>query len=204
LFSDPGKTPLIDCHHTPLNLSSKKFKEMKKILSGLSVAMCFLISCNNSPSTTPAGNSASQNDVNIANNSRVYKAIETGDVSSIDTLIASDAIDHDGPHGTEIKGRDSIVKMLGDMHKEIKDLKMDVISSAANGDYIFTLVHVTGTNADSSMGMPGKSFDQKVVDVVKMKDNKMVEHWGFTDDAQISKEMMEMHDKMGSMDKMKK
>jgi predicted SnoaL-like aldol condensation-catalyzing enzyme len=177
---------------------------MKKILSGLSVIVCFLISCNHSTSTTPAANTGSQNDVNIANNNKVYKAIETGDVSSIDTLIASDAIDHDGPQGTDIKGRDNIVKMLADMHNHVKDLKLDVITSATNGDYIFTLVHVTGTPADSSMGMPGKSIDEKAVDVVKLKDNKMMEHWGFTDDEQVSKEMMEMHDKMGGTDKMKK
>jgi len=29
-------------------------------------------------------------------------------------------------------------------------------------------------------------------------------HWGFTDDEQVSKEMMEMRDIMNSMDKMKK
>jgi predicted SnoaL-like aldol condensation-catalyzing enzyme len=177
---------------------------MKKILCGLSVAMFFLISCNNSASTTPAGNTASQNDVIIANSLKIYKAIETGDVSSIDTLIASDAIDHDGPNGTDINGRDSIVKMLGDMHNQVKDLKADVISSAGNGDYVFTLVHITGTVADSSSGMPGKSIDEKAVDVVKFKDNKMYEHWGFADDAQVSKEMMEMHDKMSGTDKMKK
>ncbi len=177
---------------------------MNKILSGLSVIMFFLISCNTPTSTTPAVTSTSQNDVNAANNLKVYRAIETGDVSSIDTLIASDAIDYDGPNGTEIKGRDSILKMLGDIHNHIKDIKADVITSATNGDYIFTLVHITGTSADSSMGMPGKSIDVKGVDVVKLKNNKMAEHWGFTDDAQVSKEMMEMRDKMGSMDKMKK
>jgi len=177
---------------------------MKKILSGLSVAMFFLIACNNSPSATTAANSGTQNDVNMANNLKVYKAIETGDVSPIDTLIASDAIDHDGPNGTEVKGRDSILKMLSEMHNHVKDLKIDVITSATNGDYIFALVHVTGTTADSSMGMPGKSIDEKGVDVVKLKDNKLVEHWGFSDDVQVAKEMMEMHDKMSAMDKMKK
>lgn len=177
---------------------------MKKILFGLPVAMFFLFSCNTPASTTPAVAATSQNDVNIANNLKIYKAIETGDVSSIDSLFASDAVDHDGPKGTDIKGKDSIMKMLGDIHNHIKDLKTDVITSAANGDYIFSLVHITGTTVDSSMGMPGKSVDVKEVDVVKLKNNKMSEHWGFTDDTQVSKEMMEMRDKMGAMDKMKK
>jgi predicted SnoaL-like aldol condensation-catalyzing enzyme len=177
---------------------------MKKILSGLAVAMFFLISCNNPSSTTPAAGTSSQIETNIANNLKIYKAIETGNVSSIDTLIATDAVDHDGPNGTEIKGRDSIVKMLAGMHNQFKDFKADVISSAGNGDYVFTFVHVTGTLADSSMGMAGKNIDDKGVDVVKFKGNKIVEHWGFRDDAQVSKEMMEMHEKMNGMDKMKK
>ncbi|HET7115843.1 MAG TPA: nuclear transport factor 2 family protein [Hanamia sp.] len=177
---------------------------MKKFLFSSAVAMFFLISCHNAPSGTTAGTTSSQNDLNIANSLKIYKAIQTGDMSAIDTLIASDAIDHDGPNGTEIKGRDSIVKMLGDIHNHIKDINFDVITSAANDDYVFSLVHITGTSADSSMGMPGKSFDEKGVDVIKLKDNKISDHWGFTDDAQVSKEMMEMRDKMNSMDKMKK
>lgn len=183
----------------------KKLNQMKKFLFSSSVAVFLLISCSTpTSSTAPAAAVSSQNDVNIANNLKIYKAIETGDVSAIDTLIANDAVDYDGPNGKEVHGRDSIVKMLGDMHNQVKDLKADVITSAANGDYVFTLVHITGTEADSSMGMPGKSIDEKSVDVVKFKDNKMSEHWGFADDAQVAKEMMEMHDKMGSMDKKKK
>ncbi|MGN6530155.1 MAG: ester cyclase, partial [Ginsengibacter sp.] len=96
------------------------------------------------------------------------------------------------------------VKMLGDMHNHIKDLKMDLITSAGNGDYVFSLVHISGTPTDSSMGMPGKSFDVKGVDVVKFKDNKITEHWGFTEDSEMAKEMMEMQSKMSGADKMKK
>ena len=139
----------------------------------------FIISCHNAPSVTTAGTTSSQNDINITNNLKIYKAIQTGDGSAIDTLIASDAIDYDGPNGTEIKGRDSIVKLHGDMHNYVKYLKLDVITIAANGDYVFSLVHITGTSADSSMGMPGKSFDEKGVDVLKLKDNKISAHWGF-------------------------
>jgi predicted SnoaL-like aldol condensation-catalyzing enzyme len=176
---------------------------MKKILSGLLVIMFFLTSCNNSPSIT-ATDTGSQNDANIANSLKVYHAIETGDVSQLDSVIASDAVDHEGPHGTDIKGRDSIVKSLADLHNHIKDIHADVITSAGNGDYVFSLLHFTGTVTDSSMGMPGRIIDEKGVDVVKFKDHKITEHWGFTEDAQVNKEMMEMHQKMSDMDKMKK
>lgn len=165
---------------------------MKKILSGLSVAL-FLISCNNPASNTNADNTSANS--NIATNNKIYKAIETGNVSSIDSIIATDAVDHDAPNSTELKGRDSIVKALGDVHNHIKDLKLDVISNAASGDYVFTLLHVTGTVTDSSMGMAGKSIDEKGVDVVKFKDNKISDHWGFTEDSDARKAMMEMENK---------
>ncbi|MGN6194375.1 MAG: ester cyclase [Ginsengibacter sp.] len=177
---------------------------MKQILTGLSVFMFLLVSCKSPTTDTTAANTNTENETHLADNNKIYKAIETGDVSAIDTLIAADAVEHDGPNGTEVKGRDSIVKMLGLMHTQIKDLKTDVITSAGNGDYVFSLVHITGTPTDSSMGMGGKNIDIRAVDVVKFKDNKITDHWGFTEDATVNKEMMEMQPKMNSADKMKK
>ncbi len=173
---------------------------MKKIFFSSAISILLFISCKDSTSTTTE---TSQNDAKLANNLKVYTAIETGDMAPVDSLFADDAVDHDGPMGKDLNGKDSILKMLGDIHNHIRDLKLDVISSAINGDYIFTLVHVSGTPTDSSMGMPGKPFDTKGVDVVKLKDNKMAEHWGFQDDAQVSKEMMEMQSKMSMKDSTK-
>lgn len=180
---------------------------MKKVILGTAI-LALIFSCNNPSSTTVTNSNAdTQQEKNIANNKKVYPAIETGDTSPLDTLLASDAVDHDGPGGMEINGKDSILHMLGDIHNHFKNLKLDVISSAANGDYVFTLIHMTGTTADSTMGMPGMDMDQKGVDVIKFNnDNKMVEHWGFTEDQEVAKEMRQMQGNMNSPDqsKMKK
>ena len=178
---------------------------MKKIYFSSLVILFFLVACKDN-STTATGNDNSQNDKNIENNLKVYKAIETGNMASVDTLFATDVLDHDGPHGSDVKGKDSVLHMLTDLHNHIKNFKLDVVTSATNGDYMFSLVHVTGTLADSVMGKPGEAVDQKGVDVIKLKDNKMVEHWGFTDDAVVAKQMMDMQGKMnaGESSKMKK
>jgi len=178
---------------------------MKKIFFSASVIMFFLVSCKDG-ATTATGNDNSQNEKNLASNLAVYKAIEAGNMASVDSLFATDVVDHDGPHSTDVNGKDSVLHMLAELHNHIKDLKLDVVSSAANGDYIFSLVHITGTVADSTMGKPGEPIDQKGVDVIKLKDNKMAEHWGFTDDAQVTKEMMAMQSKIAATDntKMKK
>jgi predicted SnoaL-like aldol condensation-catalyzing enzyme len=132
-----------------------------------------------------------QADKDLANNRALYKAIETGDVSKLKTYIAKDAVDHGGgANGQDITDGDSIIAMLGNIHNSVTNLKMDIIAEAANGDYVFTLVRMTGTTtADPGMGMPpNKALDSKSVDVVRLKNGKAVEHWGFQD----PKEMMQM------------
>ena len=166
---------------------------MKKFfcLSGISM-LFFLISCTDSTKTTTDTSGQSQAEENLAKNRIVYKALETGDAAALDSLIASDAVDHQGPNGMDIKGTDSVKHTLADIHNHLKDAKFDIIADATNGDYIFTLVRVTGTTADSSWGMPtGTKMDEKGVDVVRIKDGKMVEHWGFVDASKIMKRMNE-------------
>ncbi|HUS01215.1 MAG TPA: ester cyclase [Chitinophagaceae bacterium] len=177
---------------------------MKKLFFIATIAMvCFFISCNDSgtstSSSTTAGNAT--NDSNLAKNRRVIKAIETGDSATIKSLIADDAVDHMGPNGTEVKGGDNITHMLTDMHNHFKDLKFDVIADAANGDYIFALSTIQGTCTDASMGMPaGTKMDEKGVDVIRVKDGKMAEHWGFLDPAAMMKNMQAMGEhKMDNM-----
>ena len=160
---------------------------MKKLLFAAAILMlCFFYSCKDSgTSSTTSGSSAnSTNDSNLEKNQRVMKAIETGDSATINSLIADDAVDHQGGPQGEIKGGDNIRHWLTDMHNHVKDLKFDQIAAAANGDYIFTLSTIKGTCTDASMGMPaGTVMNDKTVDVIKVKDGKMVEHWGFMDAA---------------------
>jgi len=160
---------------------------MKKLIFAAAV-LCFFASCKDSGT---ADNS--QNEKNLENNRKVYQAIQTGNAAVIDSLIASDAVDHQGPNGMDIKGPDSVRHMLVDMHNHVKDLKLEIIADAANGDYIFAMAHISGTMNDASMGMPaGSKMDEKGVDVVKIKDGKMVEHWGFVDPNEMMKHMQSM------------
>lgn len=167
---------------------------MKRYLSLLLGAAVWMTACNNpNTSTTETGrtdSTASEAEQNLAKNRSVYKAIETGDSATIRALIADDAVDHQGPGGRELRGGDSITHMLADVHNHMKDLKFDIISDAARGDYIFSMVQMTGTTTDATMGMPaGTKIDGRSADVVRVKNGKMVEHWGFMDPNDMMKQM---------------
>jgi ketosteroid isomerase-like protein len=164
---------------------------MKKVLSTAAFAVCCLfISCNNSPKSTEVKSSAdttstmaskevSQSDKNSENMKSVYKGIENGDLSVMDAFVAEDIVDHDGPRGP-IKGRDSVKKFLADLHNHIADMKFDIISETTGGDYHFALTRLTGKTKDGMMGMPANTtISDTTVDVVRLRDGKVVEHWGF-------------------------
>ncbi|MFI5187111.1 MAG: ester cyclase [Chitinophagales bacterium] len=171
---------------------------MKKMLIITSTGLiCFLSSCNNGGSSSP-GNS--QGEKNIATSHSVNDAIVSGDMSKLDQYIAADAVDHSGDHG-DIKGLDSIRASLKSFHDEYKDMKLDAVQDAANGDYVFTLTRFTGTNVVPSMGAPaGTSFDMTAVEVEKFNsDGKIADHWEYMTPADMMK-MMGGGNNMGKMD----
>jgi predicted SnoaL-like aldol condensation-catalyzing enzyme len=179
---------------------------MKMFVLPLAIgATVVLASCNDSKTSAATSNTdsssamMSQNNMNnteeqnLAKNRSIYNAIETGDSATIRPLIADDAVDHQGPGSTDLKGGANITHMLTDMHNHVKDIHFDVVSDAAKGDYVFTMVDMKGTATDNSYGMPaGSKMDGRSVDVVKIKDGKMVEHWGFMDMADVMK-MQQQH-----------
>jgi steroid delta-isomerase-like uncharacterized protein len=164
-------------------------KNLALTVTGL---LCLFISCKDSGATSMAD----VNQKNLDINAKIINAIETGDAATINNLIADDVVDHMGPNGKEIKGGDNLRPMLIDMHNHMKDLKFEIITASANTDYVFTLSKISGTVIDSSMGMPaGTVMNENVVDLVKIKDGKITEHWGYVDPVAMMKQMK----KSGSM-----
>lgn len=117
-----------------------------------------------------------------------YDAIETGDVSKVDSFLAKDAVHHDPQRG-EVVGADSIKAILADIHNHFKDLEVDIISEVIGDEYGFTLHRFKGTSTDATMMPAGTAVDMRAVDVVRFKDGKIVEHWEYMDMADMMKMM---------------
>lgn len=150
---------------------------MKPILFAAFASLLF-VACNN----------GSSDQKNVDTTHDIIKAIETGDSTKM-TAIDPNAIDHAGPNG-DVKNGDSIKAMYLDVHNHFKDLKIDVLGDASNGDYVYTWSRMTGTPTDSMMGFPANiPIDFKGVDILKFSNGKMTEHWGTIDQQDLSKIM---------------
>lgn len=156
---------------------------MKKILIAFS-AIAFMASCETKVAGDSATDAAAIADKHVEGTKKVFRAIETGDVSGLDSLFTEDVIDHNaGPKGEDIVGRDSVKAAISKMHTYMEGIKFEVLHHATSpdGQYHYATSRMTGkATAANPWGAPaGTAFDDMSVEVVKMKDGKCSEHWSF-------------------------
>ena len=165
---------------------------MKKGLFAMAAGMILLISCNQTKESDDQMGEAKRN---AENSKAVYQAIESGDVSKLDSFIAKDFIDHDANNGKDIVGRDSVKAFLASIHNYFDNLKFEIISEATSqdGNYHYSLIRMTGKSKANPWGMPvGMDMDDMGIDVVKLKDGVATEHWSFTSQKDIMEMMQGM------------
>jgi predicted ester cyclase len=68
------------------------------------------------------------------------------------------------------------------LYHAFPDYQLTIEDIIAEGDRVWLRMTCTGTNKGGFMGPPnGKSFKITVMDVLRLKDGKIVEHWGVPD-----------------------
>ena len=160
---------------------------MKKIsFAAFAGLFCICTSCNHDGVNTSYNKENSQQQQNIAASDVVNKAFEKGDVSGIDSVVADDFLDH--TDRGDKKGRDSLKAMVKFYYANFKNMKTEKIREVADGDYVWSWMHYSGTT-DGSMGIPKGPYDMRGVELSKFKDGKAVEHWGFMDMQDMMKLM---------------
>ena len=162
---------------------------MKHVLSFLITgSLLAMLACNNQPASTDAA-SASSGDAmaakNLENYHKIDNAFSTGDISQIDDLVAADFVDHTDKGDM---GRDSLKAMITMMHNTMPDVKSETVRALADSQYVFALMHWTGTS-NGNMGMPSGPVDMKAIEVVRYSNGKAVEHWTYMEPSEMMKMM---------------
>ena len=147
--------------------------------------MC-CISCNNEKTSGETKEESSAAKKNLEASHVVTKAFDTGDPSMIDSVIASDFVDH-----TERgdMNRDSLKAMIVAWKADSKDSKTEIIKELADDEYVFSWLRFTGTSSGTMGGMPAGPYNMTSIEVVRFKDGKAVEHWGFMEPREMMKMM---------------
>ena len=144
--------------------------------------LCLLVSCKDTDNSGGSDNQKNKDRIKV-----IYTALETGDMSKLDSIIDKDVIDH---QNNDAKSIDTMKKFFSELHNNVTGLKIEQIANATDGDYNLDFNHTSGDVTAPVMGMSaGAKLDFLGVDICKIKDGKITEHWGFIDPAAMMKMM---------------
>lgn len=108
--------------------------------------------------------------------------IEEGNLASFHELVAPDVVNHSAPAGSS-KGQDGMLFFIQHiLRKGFPDMTVQILDQIAEGDKVTTRKIIRATHLGEFMGMPAshKKVDINVIDIVRLRDGKYVEHWGMS------------------------
>lgn len=108
-----------------------------------------------------------QRQKNIEADNVLLKVFETGDVSTLNEIIAPDFLNHAG--GNDKVGLDCLKAMVKGFHKRVPNVKMEMIRQFADDQYVSDWVRFSGSDGTVIEGM----------EVTRYANEKAVEHWFF-------------------------
>ena len=107
----------------------------------------------------------------------------TGDGAVVDELCSPDLVEHQfGLAGVGADAVQHVKDAIRDVHGAIPDAVFTIEDAVESGDTIWVRVHARGTATGPFFGPPsGRPVDFTVVDIARIVDNRIVEHWGVPD-----------------------
>jgi steroid delta-isomerase-like uncharacterized protein len=136
------------------------------------------------PGNAVAG-SASAQEINAQRfNELVAVVFNRGDIGAAEQFFHTSLIEH-APwpgHSADVAG---FKAGLAELRKSFPDLHMTVERTIAQGDLVVAHMTMSGSQLGEFMGSPasGKTVSIEVIDIVRMTDGRIAEHWGIMDAA---------------------
>lgn len=107
----------------------------------------------------------------------------TGETVVVDELCAPDLVEHQfGLAGVGADAVQHVKDAIRDVHTAIPDISFTIEDAVERGDTLWVRVRARGTATGPFFGPPsGRPIDITVVDIARIVDGHIVEHWGVPD-----------------------
>ena len=108
----------------------------------------------------------------------------TGNADVVDAVCSPDLVEHqfrptDGPAMSAIEQVKDAIRSL---HRAVPDISFTIEDAVEQGDKIWVRVRAQGTASGPFFGPPSnRRLDLTVIDVARVVDGRIVEHWGVPD-----------------------
>jgi predicted ester cyclase len=116
---------------------------------------------------------------------RVYEIISTGDFGRAEEIVDQEAPDNELlPNDPPAKLIDTFKETFSEARAGFPDLTIAVEDVMAEGDRVSARVVMRGTHRGEFQGIAptGKRVEVRAIDMFRIREGKIVEHWGHADD----------------------
>jgi steroid delta-isomerase-like uncharacterized protein len=120
---------------------------------------------------------------------RFVDAVNRGDLSVIDNVVADDFVDHSRPFlPPGPAGLRAFYEMMG---QAVADLRVTLDDVIADGDKVVVRGSATGRHVGELMGIPatGHEFMLRLIDINRIANGKLVERWAVQDDLGFMRQL---------------
>ncbi len=116
---------------------------------------------------------------------RVYEIISTGDFDRAEEIVDASVPDNELlPCDPPARLIDTFKETFSEAREGFPDLAIAVEDVMAEGDRVTARVTMRGTHSGEFQGIAptGRQVEVRAIDMFRIQDGKIVEHWGHADD----------------------
>ncbi len=123
-------------------------------------------------------------EANKALTRQFFSRISAGDLTAIDEFVSDGFVEHEQVPGLA-PGKEGTRQLFEMFHSAFDQARVEVDDMIAEGDKVFVLARLTGTQRSEFMGIPatGKKLNVNVCDYFRIDKGALSEHWGVMDAA---------------------
>jgi predicted SnoaL-like aldol condensation-catalyzing enzyme len=112
--------------------------------------------------------------------------LEKNNIEVLKELVAEDFINHTAAANVP-NGVTGLVQFVAMLHKGLSEIQIEIFEQAAEGDIVATRKEIHAKHTGEIMGRAatGKSVTLNVIDMIRLRDGKYIEHWGRNDFMQV-------------------
>ncbi len=112
--------------------------------------------------------------------------LERGNNEVLKEIVAGDFTNHTAAPGVA-KDVSGLIYFVGMLHKAFSNMHIDIHDQLAENDLVATrkTIHAIHTGEIMGHAATGKAIEMNVIDIVRLRDGKYVDHWGRNDIMQV-------------------
>jgi len=117
-----------------------------------------------------------------------FSAVERGDFSVFDQIVAQDYNDH---LAGQSPGRDNLKRYFTGLRSAFPNLELPITAMVAEGDHVAVLNAVRGTHRGDFAGLKatGNQVDAMAFQLYRIANGQLAEHWEVADFSKIMQQL---------------